>query len=169
MNTKVISPCPFCGGDAAMHHKDPKGAALDDIDAGTYWIACAKCGACTAQRWSLGEDCRPLLVEAWNGRVVGPDTAAALDVLAERCRQIQAECWTPEHDDEHDKGELAQAAACYVLNAQQIPIQCGDSTLWPWAEMWWRPKDRRRDLVRATALLLAEIERMDRAASRAAA
>jgi len=37
-------------------------------------------------------------------------TKAALDVLAERRRQIEAEGWTPEHDDEHDAGALALAA-----------------------------------------------------------
>lgn len=37
---------------------------------------------------------------------------------------------------------------------------------WPttWAEDWWKPKNPRRDLVRAAALLIAEIERLDRAA-----
>jgi hypothetical protein len=33
---------------------------------------------------------------------------------------------------------------------------------------WWKPKDRRRDLVRAGALIVAEIERIDRAAARKA-
>jgi len=92
-------------------------------------------------------------------------TAAAKDVLAERERQKSAEGWTPEHDDEHDDGSLAQAAACYLLNAQSIPFSCGNSTIWPWAREWWKPKDRRRDLVRAGALILAEIERLDRAAA----
>ena len=34
-------------------------------------------------------------------------TTAARDVLAERQRQVTAEDWTPEHDDEHNGGELA--------------------------------------------------------------
>jgi hypothetical protein len=38
--------------------------------------------------------------------------------------------------------------------------------VWPWSREWWQPKDRRRDLVRAGALIVAEIERLDRAASR---
>lgn len=84
------------------------------------------------------------------------------DVLAERKRQIEIEGWTPVHDDEHSDGSLAQAAACYALHAQNIAISCGDSTIWPWAKKWFKPKDRRRDLVRAAALLIAEIERMDR-------
>lgn len=89
---------------------------------------------------------------------------AMRDVAAERRRQFEVEGWTPENDDEHTQGEMAQAAACYALNVQRIPIRCGDSTLWPkgWDESWFKPKDRRRDLVRAAALLLAEIERLDR-------
>jgi len=39
---------------------------------------------------------------------------------------------------------------------------------WPWAEKWWKPKNERRDLVKAAALILAEIERLDRAAGIAA-
>ena len=30
---------------------------------------------------------------------------------------------------------------------------------WPWALNWWKPKDRRRDLIRAGALIVAELER----------
>lgn len=37
---------------------------------------------------------------------------------------------------------------------------------WPrsWSRAWWKPKNPRRDLVRAAALLIAEIERLDRRA-----
>lgn len=91
---------------------------------------------------------------------------AALDVLAERRRQIDVEGWTPEHDDEHDACELSDAAACYALGSEAADV--GDVPgCWPqsWDESWWRPsKDRRRNLVKAAALLLAEIERLDRAA-----
>jgi hypothetical protein len=92
------------------------------------------------------------------------------DVLAERQRQISEEGWTPEHDDEHVNGELAQAAACYadysVLGEDMI-IELSDDGKpvpggWPWASSWWKPKDPRSDLVRAGALILAEIERLDR-------
>jgi len=83
----------------------------------------------------------------------------AMDVLAERRRQIEAEGWTPEHDDEHDGGELALAAACY---ATASPDGFSDLVQWPWEEEAWKPKDRRRNLIKAAALLLAEIERLDR-------
>lgn len=36
---------------------------------------------------------------------------------------------------------------------------------WPWNAEWWKPSDRRRNLVKAAALILAEIERLDRKAS----
>ena len=80
---------------------------------------------------------------------------AIADIAAERRRQVEAEGWTPEHDDAHDDNELSRAAACYAI---------GNVAYWPWEAMWWKPKDRRRDLVRAAALIVAEIERLDRAA-----
>ncbi|PXB75626.1 hypothetical protein CW299_41965, partial [Pseudomonas aeruginosa] len=39
---------------------------------------------------------------------------AWLDVQAERRRQVEAEGWTPKHDDEHADGQMAQAAGCYA-------------------------------------------------------
>ncbi|MGV7154880.1 hypothetical protein ACWA33_18595, partial [Pseudomonas aeruginosa] len=46
---------------------------------------------------------------------------AWLDVQAERRRQIEGEGWTPEHDDEHDNGEMARTAACYALAGSSAP------------------------------------------------
>jgi hypothetical protein len=88
---------------------------------------------------------------------------AARDVLAERKRQIEAECWTPQHDDEHGNGEMAKAAACYALGSQGWPQR--GVNFWPWDASWWKPRDHRSNLVKAGALILAEIERLDRAAS----
>lgn len=95
-----------------------------------------------------------------------PVTNAAREVLAERLRQVEVERWTPEHDDEHENGELAKAAACYALQSA-LPGNEGDYLrFWPseWDPSWWRPKDRRNDLKRAAAMLIAEIERIDRIA-----
>lgn len=99
-----------------------------------------------------------------------PEAGKAVDdIVAERQRQINAEGWTPEHDDEHDKGEMARAAACYAYEATRTEHQRSlddgfAPPMWPWAERWWKPTDRRRDLVKAAALIIAEIERLDRAA-----
>lgn len=104
-----------------------------------------------------------------------PVSQAAHDVIAERSRQITAEGWTPEHDDEHEDMSLAQAAACYASSTKmgselrrdefaplesEVPVP----VFWPisWSVNWWKPKDYRRDLVRAAAMLIAEIERIDR-------
>ncbi|MGA4817142.1 hypothetical protein ACPA9J_29995 [Pseudomonas aeruginosa] len=38
------------------------------------------------------------------------------------------------------------------------------SLAWPWDEQWWKPTTVRRDMVKACALALAEIERLDRTA-----
>ena len=81
----------------------------------------------------------------------------------ERVRQIKQEGWTLEHDDQHDRGELSLAAACYAL----ATTDCTDKslvhhTLWPFEGKWWKPKDQRRNLVMAAAMIVAEIERIDR-------
>lgn len=97
---------------------------------------------------------------------------AWLDVQAERRRQVEAEGWTPQHDDEHADGQMAQAAGCYALHAGGIGTdwpdgrQNGSALFWPWDKDWWKPTTPRRDLVKACALALAEIERLDRAAER---
>ncbi|PZQ21140.1 MAG: hypothetical protein DI569_12810, partial [Sphingopyxis macrogoltabida] len=39
------------------------------------------------------------------------------DIAAERRRQVEAEGWTPDHDDEHGDGSLAAAAATYAFSA----------------------------------------------------
>jgi hypothetical protein len=114
-------------------------------------------------------------------------TPALLAVIVERERQVLTEGWTPEHDDEHGDGSLALAAACYAApmatkgKRETVDVSGGRGEtpvwgqqsftvpfLWPesWHATWWKPKDRRQDLVRAAALLLAEVERIDRAEGR---
>ncbi|AXZ75638.1 ead/Ea22-like family protein [Escherichia coli] len=87
---------------------------------------------------------------------------AVQSVIAERQRHQSAEGWTPEHDDQYSKSQLLWASSCYVLNAihpfNRIPFD------WPWTPEWWKPTNPRRDLVKAGALILAELERIDRAA-----
>lgn|GEM_PF-3001512 len=101
-------------------------------------------------------------------------TDAARDVLAERRRQVEDEQWTPEHDDRYRQRQLAMAAACYaaavpvhdVLDYSDGKIENRVPAMpsaWPWAASWWKPGTARKNLVRAGALILAEIERLDRA------
>jgi hypothetical protein len=95
-------------------------------------------------------------------------TQALLDVFSERQRQVEQERWNLQHDDEHEDGELAKAAACYAYESTRTNYQRetdigNPPPLWPWDKEWWKPKTPRRDLVRAAALVIAEIERLDRA------
>jgi hypothetical protein len=97
-------------------------------------------------------------------------TDAQRDVIAERARQVAAEGWTPQHDDEHGNGAIALAAAAYAIEAAALADgMVPDATrsppwCWPWSADGWKSADARRNLVKAGALILAEIERLDRAA-----
>lgn len=92
---------------------------------------------------------------------LGLSGRAALDVIAERERQKAVEGYTEAHDDDHVDESLAQAAACYAMPDGSGFIH----SFWPsrWQPCRWKPNDRRKNLVRAGALVLAEIERLDRA------
>lgn len=83
------------------------------------------------------------------------------DIERERRRQVEHEGWTLEHDDSHNDGSMALAAAAYAAYFRHTA-----GRLWPWALKWWKPGDHRRNLVKAGALIIAEIERLDRAAAR---
>lgn len=98
----------------------------------------------------------------------GPMRHAVNAVLAERLRQVNVEGWTPSHDDSHSSGDLSEAAGCYAMFSETFPDEEKPPPQWPWAREWWKPKDYRLDLVRAAALLIAEIERIDRRDERAA-
>ncbi len=87
------------------------------------------------------------------------------DIKDERRRQIEVEGWSAQHDDRHDQSEIAMAAACYALSGNDVLVIGGISKaplLWPWCKKWWKPASRRKDLIKAAALLIAEIERLDR-------
>ena len=88
-------------------------------------------------------------------------------VLAERVRQVEVERWSPEHDAKHRDGELALAGAAYAVQsvmetrsaAVRDRLWNALVVFWPWAWSWWKPKGALRDLERAGALIVAEIER----------
>lgn len=96
-------------------------------------------------------------------------------IAAERKRQIEGEGWTPEHDDEHRDGSLAVAAACYAAQAGQglyyggMKLREAALQHWPWARSRWKPSpdNRVRELVKAGALIAAEIDRLQRMRSNA--
>lgn len=98
-------------------------------------------------------------------------------ITEERKRQLEEEGWTFEHDDQHTNNEMAFAAAAYALTSNEIEINLDQengsvrgwlrflrSTLFPWENEWWKPTphDRVRELVKAGALIAAEIDRLHR-------
>ena len=98
------------------------------------------------------------------------DTEDALRLFRlERVRQVVAEGYKPEHDDRYVNGELLAAAQCYVLAAfvhgHGVDLE-GDHmpTGWPWAPEHWKPNGGPLScIVKAGALMLAELERRKRA------
>ncbi|ELK4834900.1 hypothetical protein NEA19_21245 [Pseudomonas aeruginosa] len=111
------------------------------------------------------------LLDAYIVAAPGKEVPQAwLDVQAERRRQIEAEGWTPEHDDEHACDEIAAFACFYAMppaarDWDASSTGYGDTLGEAILPEGWEPKtgDRRRELVKACALGLAEIERLDRA------
>lgn len=89
-------------------------------------------------------------------------TQAARSVLAERARQIAAEGYTPEQDDGYNPGVLALHGGLYACHAYDTLAKKRAPEGWQWDAKWWKSKDPRSNLVKAGALVLAEIERMDR-------
>lgn len=97
----------------------------------------------------------------------GSTADAAVRVVAERERQIRTEGWSPEHDASHPEGQLALAAICYagqhadlgeafIETDQDIGTAQGEGPPYRWP---WGPRSKERDLVRAGALLAAELDR----------
>lgn len=95
------------------------------------------------------------------------------DILSERTRQIEVEGFNEAHDDQHGFSELARAAAVYATYAALPefdreqgkkfgPHHYGALMLWPWEAAYFKLSDPRRDMIKAAALLVAEIERLDR-------
>lgn len=84
-------------------------------------------------------------------------------IVQERIRQQTQKSYTPAHDDEHTEGQLALLAAAYAVTSrgrtgELYSLIYLENSLkifgWP-----FKPKAPIQDLVRAGALILAELER----------
>ncbi|MDK2126466.1 hypothetical protein [Parachitinimonas caeni] len=90
-----------------------------------------------------------------------------LDIQIDRSLQIELMGYDAENDDRHTNGEIAVLAALYAMPERFRDIATGQyeetitERLLP---KGWRLAlgDRRRELVKAAALIVAEIERLDR-------
>lgn len=85
-------------------------------------------------------------------------------IVAERQRQIDGVRRSPESDDQLADGQLAIAAACYVLTNLDCyvaePLFGEDA--WPWGPKWdqRRQHNQVRRLAIAGALIAAELDRL---------
>ena len=115
-----------------------------------------------------GPDWRDDAVDAgW----IDPDdlSPGVIAIWQERQRQQDVEGWTAEHDDRHGPGALAGSASAYAMSAAAMAVVGSDEPVLKepppflgFSADWWKPKSRRQDLVRAGALIAAEIDRLDR-------
>ena len=81
-------------------------------------------------------------------------------IARERKRQIEHEGWTKEHDSRYTNDELIKAAVCYALHISIESPPNEETYSWPWDAEWWKPADRLRNLIKAGALIAAEIDRI---------
>lgn len=122
--------------------------------------------------WAIASHIRETEVEPLRDKLTELSDGA-ISVLVERKRQKLIEGWTEDHDDRHTKGEMARAASAYAHaagNASERNLSIVECFVlnprdWPWEENWWKPCERRKMLAKAGALILAELERLDRLAA----
>lgn len=78
-------------------------------------------------------------------------------IQAERKRQIQLG-WDAEHDIQHRMGELLGAALCYATPTAHRGLIL--RAYWPQDWDYSPSEDRMRELVKAGALIAAELDRI---------
>ena len=81
-------------------------------------------------------------------------------IADERKRQVEVKGWELKKDLKHCGQELAFAAVVYAT-----PVLQRDLGLWPWEQEDYKPTpdDRVRELIKAGALVAAEIDRLQSA------
>lgn len=120
------------------------------------------------------------LLQQANVRIYMNPNCGTAQIDRERTRQIMAEGWSEKHDDQHNIGELISAAICYatagdclanskdnetpeLLKEEILLHKYGIGVAWPWGESWLKiSTDPIRNLVKAGALIAAEIDRLQR-------
>lgn len=106
------------------------------------------------------------LLDAYIVAAPGKEVPQAwLDVQAERRRQVEVEGYHGFRDSHYINYELSKAARAYIevsWHALSGGLSCKKPESWPWMT-GFKWADGRTMLVKAGALILAEIERLDRA------
>lgn len=87
-------------------------------------------------------------------------TTGAYMIAVERERQIKDEGYNEEHDQAHAPMTLAMAAVSYILCNDVKKRKIAKTTYWPWEDKYYKPRDMKRNLIRAGALVAAAIDRL---------
>jgi hypothetical protein len=109
-------------------------------------------------------------------KIAGADRINILYQIAEeRRRQVEDLALSTEEDDGATQGQLARMASGYAFGSTVYAdlgqgLKPGSAPdFWPHGRAYYNPEDPRSDLIRAAALIVAEIERLDRAEEKAGA
>lgn len=81
-------------------------------------------------------------------------------IALERVSHYTSRDYSAEHDDLHTNGELAWAACAYLFEG--IMPRMDGVHLWPFSDGWKPEEDPVDNLVKAGALIAAEIDRIQR-------
>lgn len=87
-------------------------------------------------------------------------TTGSYMIAMERERQVKDEGYNAEHDQVHKPMTLAKAAVSYILCNDEKKRRIAKTTYWPWEDKYYKPRDMKRNLVRAGALVAAAIDRL---------
>lgn len=87
-------------------------------------------------------------------------TTGSYMIAVERERQVKDEGYNAEHDQVHEPMTLARAAVSYILCNDEKKCKIARYTYWPWEDKYYKPRDMKRNLVRAGALVAAAIDRL---------
>lgn len=95
-------------------------------------------------------------------------------IAAERQRQVEAEGFDPRHDDNYENDELVRAASSYLIAGRRDldgTVMVSDDEIadgcWPWDAEWFKPSTPKANLIKAGALIAAELDRLVRAEAEA--
>lgn len=149
----------------------PPGVRCDDVSAFCPAVYRLSDGRTAYQGPPLGpEELAAEGISPGPGEAVVAHPAAARDLLGE-IRAMRASLMRV---DGLPGGELAAAAACYAAGelvfrvihrgGRAAPGELDIRCIWPWDRDNYAPTNRRRDLLRAAATIVAEVELMDRRA-----
>jgi len=176
MENPKLKACPFCGEEYVVlisvnHLKQPT----------THQCYCDYCNARgpiavnlekAKGLWEARAGGRESVMSETGGtKGVGiSDLLSGAGLIAtERLRQKQQKGYTDEHDDAHVFGDITDAAICYAFHAAHrscLGVEDYKTYLapdeWPFEWSAWKPKSPIEDLVRAGALIAAEIDRVKR-------